>query len=68
MRTRHYGFLGNGIRSNRLEQIRQAIKAPSAPVQEPLESAGPDGYPCPKCRHGRLHIIARLQRLRDEGR
>ena len=69
MRIRHYGFLANCIRGKRLEQIRTAIKAPPAPAQEPLKPSGPfEGYPCPKCRQGRLHVIARIQPLRDEGR
>ena len=69
MRIRHYGFLANCCRSQRLEQIRKAIKAPPAPAQEPLEPPGPfEGYSCPKCRQGCLHVIAQLQPLRDEGR
>ena len=69
MRIRHYGFLANCVRGKRLEQIHTAIKAPPAPTHEPLEPAGPfEGDPCPKCRQGRLHVIARIQPLRDEGR
>ncbi len=60
MRVRHFGFLANRCRHQRLAQIRQALAAPEA---EPTDPASPnndvqdDGYPCPQCRQGRLRGI-----------
>ena len=69
MRIRHYGFLANCCRAKRLEQIRKVIHAPAQTSQATVEPPAPfDGYPCPQCRQGRLHIIVRMKPLRDEGR
>ncbi len=60
MRIRHFGFLAKRCRSQRLEPIRQAIEAEqvqppdSQVVDEPTAF---DGYLCPVCRQGRLHIV-----------
>ena len=68
MRIRHYGFLANRCRTERLDQIRRAIDVQAAQPQAEPESQAPfDGYPCPACRNGQLHIIARLPPLRDDG-
>jgi len=61
MRVRHYGFLANRCRAQRLPEIRAAIAAP--PPADPTEAgeAAPfDGYPCPTCRTGRLRVRAQL--------
>lgn len=61
MRMRHFGFLANRCRAQRLPAIRQALAAPPPAVAEPSASAAPsDGYPCPKCRTGRLRVTAHL--------
>ena len=69
MRVRHFGFLANRCRARRLSEIRTALAAPAPTAEEPSESAAPfDGYPCPKCRKGRLHVTARvLPQRRGEG-
>jgi hypothetical protein len=71
MRVRHYGFLANRCRARRLPEIRAALAAPPAATAQ-AEEAGArapfDGYPCPKCRAGRLRVIARLSPpRRDRG-
>jgi hypothetical protein len=71
MRVRHFGFLANRCRAERLNAIRRAIEdeAPTAKATaEALVAALPfDGYPCPKCRQGRLRIVAELVPQRLEG-
>ncbi|MGB5734231.1 MAG: IS91 family transposase [Thiohalocapsa sp.] len=59
MRIRHFGFLANRCRSQRLELIRQAIAAPQTePASDAQDNDVPfDGYRCPLCRQGHLHII-----------
>ena len=47
--------------AQRLAQIRIALDAPPPEVPETQEEAGRfDGYPCPKCRQGHLHVARRL--------
>lgn len=69
MRIRHFGFLANRCRTQRLSQIRAAIDA--APSPEPTEKAEQpvpfSGYPCPACRQGPLQITGRLVPQRFEG-
>lgn len=69
MRIRHFGFLANRCRTQRLSQIRAALKA--TPLPEPTtatDQAAPfAGYPCPACRQGQLQITARLIPQRFEG-
>jgi hypothetical protein len=62
MRVRHFGFLANRCRAQRLAQIRTALAAPPPPAG-PADPAPPvpfDGYPCPTCRTGRLRVTAHL--------
>ena len=61
VRVRHYGFLANRCRAQRLAQIRTALAAPPPAAAERREpTARFDGYPCPKCRTGRLRVSAHL--------
>jgi hypothetical protein len=65
MRVRHFGFLANRCRARCLTLIRTALAAPPPePAAEPKPTAPFDGYPCPKCRTGRLHVTAHLAPLR----
>ena len=70
MRIRHYGFLANSWRTRKLSLIRTALASPPAPSDTVESEAAPspfDGYPCAKCRRGRLRPIAELPPLRWEG-
>lgn len=71
MRIRHYGFLANRCRRQRLEKIRTALSSPRSsddgsaskdndtPVpREPLPAH--HTCPCPQCKQGRLIVIATL--------
>jgi hypothetical protein len=61
MRVRHFGFLANRCRARRLVAIRTALEAPDPEVAETQAETVPfDGYPCPKCRQGRLHVTGRF--------
>jgi hypothetical protein len=67
MRVRHFGFLANRSREEKLARIRRALAEP-APVAS-VETAG-DGepiYPCPCCGQGHLRVIAQLPPRRPSG-
>jgi len=69
MRIRHFGFLANRCRRERLEAIRKALDAPPQP-EASADAECPvsfDGYPCSLCRQGRLRITAILVPKRFEG-
>ncbi len=51
-----------------LGQIRAALDVPDSEPTEPQEDTGTfDGYPCPKCRQGRLHVTGRIAPERRAG-
>jgi hypothetical protein len=52
MRIRHFGFLANRGRRDKLEHIRRALAAPTPQTQSETPDHGEAGYPCPKCRQG----------------
>ncbi len=68
-RIRHFGFLANRCRRERLQTIRAALAAPpSGPGAESAAEREPfAGYPCPDCRHGRLQATAILPPRRAAG-
>ena len=70
MRIRHFDFLANRCRAERIAQIRAHTDA-AAPTTEPTEAEqaheGFEGYPCPKCQAGRLRVIAALDPKREDG-
>ncbi|MDZ7750224.1 MAG: IS91 family transposase [Gammaproteobacteria bacterium] len=61
MRIRHFGFLANRGRREKLARIREALAAPVPPETDD-GTAHHDGvdYACPQCRTGRLHVIAQI--------
>ena len=73
MRIRHYGFLANRGRRAKLALIREALARPEPPASDDGEAESValpqvfDGYPCPRCRQGRLRIVAELAPLRWKG-
>jgi hypothetical protein len=60
MRIRHFGFLANRGREQKLAQIRQALEQAEAAAATETCAVMVAGYPCPQCRCGRLHVIAQL--------
>ena len=70
MRLRHFGFLANRCRAEKLTQIRdvlaQGAESPAAAAK--VTPAAPvAGYPCPKCHQGRVRVAYPLAPLRWEG-
>jgi len=69
MRIRHFGFLANRTREEKLERIRRALAAPVPPeAADGASSPHEVCYPCPKCRTGRLHVIAQIAPCRSRWR
>lgn len=72
MRIRHYGFLSNRTRQQRLRMIRACLHAPTPRIKsddEPRphgqgnanhETETACGCPCPKCRVGHLHVCGEI--------
>jgi len=59
MRIRHCGFLANRCRATKLALIRDAIGQAQAQAQETAaEPATAEHYRCPRCRQGRLQVVA----------
>jgi hypothetical protein len=77
MRIRHYGYLANRQRSEKLARCRQLLGAPhvleapsaSDPTAE-TAATPPSAEPlvrCPACREGRLHVIERWEPASFDG-
>lgn len=65
VKIRHYGYLQNQHRSQRLKQIREKLKIPQPgpKVKIPsslrlMEKYGVDIFKCPHCQAGRLEVVA----------
>jgi hypothetical protein len=59
MRVRHCGFLANRCRAQKLTQIREVIGQAQAQAQEAAAEPAPaERYRCPRCRQGRLQVVA----------
>lgn len=60
MRIRHFGFLANRSRNEKLARVRRALAAAVLVVTETASGETP-AYPCARCDHqGRLYVIALL--------
>jgi hypothetical protein len=60
MRIRHYGFLANRCRRDKLARIHRALAAPPPETASETADTPPPGYPCPRCRRGVLRPVAML--------
>lgn len=69
MRVRHFGFLANRSREEKLARIRRALAlAEQVPVT--CAETARDGeliYPCPRCGQGHLRVIGQLPPRRPSG-
>jgi len=68
MRIRHYGFLANRCRREKLAKIRQWLS--QAVTEEVTDEAAPgreNEWPCPECHRGRLRVISELPPVRLTG-
>jgi hypothetical protein len=71
-RMRHFGFLANRVRQEKLAQCRTFLGQAMRPLlreeavdldrQPPEVSAGEPGAVCPVCQHGRMHLVQTLYR------
>lgn len=67
-RIRHYGFLGNKVKAERLQRCRTLLgqstptvaEAPSAAVAWLLCWTGMDVTKCPQCKEGTMVVVERL--------
>lgn len=60
MRVRHYGFLANRCRRAKLARIRQALATSPSAADSDTAAPTTESYPCPRCRGGRLVVVAVL--------
>jgi len=68
MRIRHYGFLANRCRKEKLAKIRQWLnQAMTEEVAAEASSGREEGWPCPECHRGALRVISELQPVRLTG-
>ena len=69
-RLRHFGFLANRVRQEKLAQCRMLLghatqpraREAAADLQAPKVSAGEPGAACPVCHHGRMQLIKTVYR------
>ena len=69
-RLRHFGFLANRVRQEKLAQCRSLLgQATRPPAQQeavdlktPAVSAAEPGSVCPVCQHGRMQLVQTLDR------
>jgi hypothetical protein len=69
VRVRYYGLLANRVRKQCLARARSLLNAPQPPEPQARESridvvrrlTGIDPTLCPVCKHGHLHVVARLE-------
>ena len=71
-RLRHFGFLANRVRQEKLAQCRTLLgqatpphvqgKAMDLVLKPPEGSAGEPGAECPVCHHGRMQLIKTVYR------
>ena len=69
VRIRHFGFLANRCRSEKLQRCRQLLSVPR-PVEEPRQVTPAPGQAegaesgcvlrCPVCKQGRMRVVAEL--------
>jgi hypothetical protein len=70
MRLRHYGFLANCCRAQKLQRIRVAlgqISEPTLPQEADGTASALEGYPCPKCHQGMMRVSCLLSPVRWTG-
>ncbi|MCP4287763.1 MAG: hypothetical protein GY792_25550 [Gammaproteobacteria bacterium] len=68
MRIRHYGFLANRCRKEKLAKICDLLRqtADDVTANEPMQ-AEENEWPCPKCHQGRMHVRMELSPIRLTG-
>ena len=75
-RVRHFGFLGNRFKEERLQLCRTLLGAnaataaplPKDPVALLLHLTGNDVTKCPRCHEGKMEVVERLPGPRRRGK
>jgi hypothetical protein len=68
MRIRHYGFLANRCRKEKLAKIREWLsQAPAEEAAETSAQAKENDWPCPKCHRGAMRVVLELPPIRLTG-
>ena len=68
MRIRHYGFLANRCRKEKLVKIRQALgQAPDKEASDESAETKQNDWPCPKCHRGQMRVRMALSPIRLTG-
>ncbi|MCC5809267.1 MAG: transposase [Ectothiorhodospiraceae bacterium] len=65
MRVRHYGFLANRCRRQRLEEIRAALSAPAPSDDDGSAADGRTDTMCPACRSGPMQVAMLVAPVRS---
>jgi hypothetical protein len=68
MRIRHFGFLANRCRKEKLAKIRDFLgQAPDAKAADESAEANKTDWPCPKCHRGQMRVRLALSPIRLAG-
>ena len=68
MRIRHYGFLANRCRKQKLAKIRQLLgQAPDEQAADESAQAKTNDWPCPNCHQGQMRVWLTLSPIRLTG-
>lgn len=68
MRLRHFGFLANRCRAEKLKRIRAVLEQVTELLTANITADAPfAGYPCPKCPQGFVRVLYLLAPVRWEG-
>jgi hypothetical protein len=68
MRIRHYGFLANRCRKEKLAKIRALLgQTPHDMAIDESATTKENDWPCPKCRQGRMRVRMELSPIRLTG-
>jgi hypothetical protein len=68
MRIRHFGFLANRCRKEKLAKIRDFLgQAPDEKAADESAEANKTDWPCPKCHRGQMRVRLALSPIRLAG-
>ncbi|WP_040886771.1 IS91 family transposase [Marinobacter santoriniensis] len=64
MRIRHFGYLSNRTRRQKLAVIRQCLLQPPQPESNRVNQEPPRCWPCLRCNDGLVHMVRQIPRFR----
>ena len=64
MRIRHFGYLSNRTRRQKLAVIRQCLLQPPQPETNRVNQEPHRCWPCPRCDEGLVHMVRQIPRFR----